>query len=1042
MPITQAESGLSTDQYNILSTMIEDGIFDIFLYQWLPDLVTGTTGVTGYNMFDAVQHDDTIYRVTPWTMKTLTETIDDFDAPSGVTTGIPPSMISDTDLYIFFATATGISLSTYDGVTFSSWNEIVTDSTIAYLSATSSDTVHFITYDSASQNYNFQVAVFDGSWTVTESNVFWGYHITSFSAERSGNRDTLLFTTDAPGVISTNVVGTVVDKKVIPAGGLFGITYKYSSWSDHYEVDRVDQWSTFRYRSRVNVSHIDDTLWMTCYSSEGTIDNPITGYRIYNSKDGRHWSRGELFPLSDTTSEGLIVLAVDDMLYALTYYQIYSAKRTLWFDSPHEDTIFRLTPYITTIDVSRQDIQQINVTVDNKDDWMLNSIADGFHSLALKLQTGFVSGTGTVMVDTGIFEVDTIEPSQDKPKTLISITARDRFSWMTDKSQSEQFLNWNPQSVGIDDYVDSTGTGYGGLTHTATVKGSYKAFNGSLQLDTSNEEGIAFSTWLYDDWNGSIEFMFELSQLANSEYAGAIFRAPDKDNGFLYIYNQSDDKLKLIQRVEGVDTILYASSAKGWSGAIDDYDLRVDFRYSNVKLYYSTDSSSVGINWVLEADLVVDGQDPIVDATLVPLMQSGYVGTIGKGFSDQDTSIPSPDPIGSGDIPYPPYVPPDDLFPPPNTIPAVTGQIPLNGIAISQSDAKAHFATLFDQGTNTITWSDRSTGKTGIGGTGYSDPFHYNTFFNFNNVGVEKLSNQNSAGSYSWSNPLDNVDLYNNGSDFTQQAHGSHLVRDWGMAIAVSGNYARTVNGWQTNSQHIDTLVSFWICGHESNHLWAVRSVGGGAFDILHSIDGGATFTVISTIPDFRVHGGASSFVNIYIPYQRGFGSSGNNLDDSNLQILIGISSQFGGSSGAGLFRVTAGQLAAHPAGALDVAVLVDTLASYWSYSNAFGVTAHTWVTDRLLWGSYQGVSDAYAVISDDGGTTQSAPMNLGFGAGSVGDSVGFNGWPMSYGVWVFFTPKGLRITFDNGLTWWGNSPASWSTNACSYFELSLVGLI
>lgn len=653
MSISLSESSLTQEQWDALTELVTGAQFQTILYQWDPAFTVQATGNSTAYDFDAVIWDDTIYRVTAEGASYLNagvwDAVSGYAPATGQQADIPPSLVADTDLYVFAATATGISRRIYDG-SWDSWTEIVTDSTVAFVAATGPSTVHFITYDETNFHYQFHVAINDGGWSVTDSDIYWGYPIWSFAAKRVGSRDALVITANIPGTPSARAVGTQVVKYVLPKGGLFVIPYQYGSWGDHREIDLVDQWSAYRYRQTVCLSEIDDTLWLTAYSSEGSKEAPVTGTRVYSSKDGLYWSHGELLPFGTELPLGVQLLALDDTLYGITRDQVFSSARTLWFGSPDETTILDVTPYVTEWRISRRDIQQAMLVISNPQNWIQSSILNGDHTLALLFLTGY-SG---IMIPTGIMEVDTLEPTQDKPVRAVQITARDRLAWLSSRTQSEQFRNWEPQVIGVDEYSDSTGTGYGGMTHTAPLRGSYYTENNLLGLRSNNAEGIAVSTYHYDEWNGAAESHFQLASLGNNEYAGLAFRLQDADNGYFYFYNQSDDKLYLIHRAAATDTTLWSSSAKSWSGGLGVHCLRVEFRYSRIRLYSGApQGGSLGVQWSLEQSLLVDGQDPEDD----PGVDAGYVGTRGKGYAPEDvwSNAPPTFPITVLPPDYQPY---------------------------------------------------------------------------------------------------------------------------------------------------------------------------------------------------------------------------------------------------------------------------------------------------------------------------------------------------------------------------------------------------
>jgi hypothetical protein len=171
-----------------------------------------------------------------------------------------------------------------------------------------------------------------------------------------------------------------------------------------------------------------------------------------------------------------------------------------------------------------------------------------------------------------------------------------------------------------------------------------------LQLKSSNAEGVAASTYLYDTWNGAISSHTNLSLADNDEYTGVFFRAQDKDNLSYWRYEQADDKIHFGVRVEGEDTDLWVSAAKSWDLVTDTRCFRVEFRYSRIRLYSGDNQGAVfGVLWDLEQSLLVDGGDAL---------ENGFVGTIGKGYSAQDDWENDQDPFPAYELPpaYPEYV--------------------------------------------------------------------------------------------------------------------------------------------------------------------------------------------------------------------------------------------------------------------------------------------------------------------------------------------------------------------------------------------------
>lgn len=680
--ITAEEAGLTTDQWNFVKNALTDNEFRVTAYRWNPQLAIVTAGPNDSPAFDVVIHDGTIYRLSTTGMQYLDgdtwTAVAGYAPPSGALASIPPTLIDNEDGFtVFILTSTGISMRTYDG-SWSAWSEIITDSTISFMAATAWDTVHYIVYDAANRRFNFKVLVHDGSWTVTASHIHWGFQITSMSAIRVNGKDVIAYTTELPGLITVKTVNTTVVKTYMPSGGICTLVYKYGSWSDHFNVDYVDQWTTWRYRLCVRMTLQGDTICLTAYSSDGTKLTPITGYRTYASKDGKHWSRGELIPLPVVSNRGVLILVVGDLLYAFTCSDFYRAPATLRFSAtPNTSTAMNISPWINTLSISRQDMQQVTITIDNVDNRVMGTFMDGSVVAALRVETGFWDDehAAHVFVQIGLFEIDTIEPSKEVPGNMLDISARDRMAWMTTKTQSETFRYWQPQINAGDEYIDITATGYGGMTHTGPILGSFKAADGALQLISNNELGLSESTFLDDTaWNCAAQVWGSPATLGNDEYFGIQFWGVDKDNFVAFMFRQSDDKLRLFRRTAGTDTPFWVSASKSWASSLNGRFLRVEVYYCRIRMYSNSAPNGGPLVWSLEQEVILPGQaaydgrftpDGLLVDVSAPSPQSGYMGMIGKGYSPADVYSPAPDPIEAPFLPegYELLIPPAIISP-------------------------------------------------------------------------------------------------------------------------------------------------------------------------------------------------------------------------------------------------------------------------------------------------------------------------------------------------------------------------------------------
>lgn len=737
----EIELGLTSDQWDLLAQQVENPVWRVKTYRWNPEFDLQTAGTNRYVAFDAVEWNGSLYRLTTFGVTKLVGStwtaVSGYAVPTGWVSTVPPTLIADDKLYVFVQTSAGISTRSYDGSSWSSWSSVVADSTVAFMAAVSKLRAHYLTYDGTDRRFRFCVVdYYSGAWHVTNSQIYWGFQITSFDAATINGVDALLFTSETPGIISSKVVNTTTVKQYLPAMSICAITFKYGSWSDHLFIDYVDQWSSSRYRLYARLSQIEDKLWMTCYSSESDnagAGNPITGYRVYASKDGRHWSRGEHLPLPIDSNRGVVFLLKGQTLYGFTNGDVYAAPVTLRFSSdPDASTIFDVSDRLDYLNVSRQDMQQAQMTLHNPDDFIVGTFLDGSCTVALTIETGYwdADNSEAIYALHGTYEIDMITPGVQNPEKMVEITARDRMAWMSSLTQSEQFHYWQPQVNAADAFIDTTNTGYGGMSHSAPVLGSYKAFSGELQIISNNEDAQCWSTFLDDStWNGTLRTTFNLAMLSNGEYAGILFRAQDKDNYWRYYYDQASDTLKLIQVIAGGVTPLYTSSAKGWSGGLNSHTLLLDAYYCRIRMFVEQTSPVTDGTFALEQEVIIPGQaaysgillnDGFLTDVSAPNPQSGYFGTAGKGYNPTDVPTPPPEVLP------PPSLPPGYEI----LVPAAVTS-PLRFWACGNKFAGGHYTgALSIIGEGDTSWTDLSAifspvpnlGTT-LGASGLTNPF-------------------------------------------------------------------------------------------------------------------------------------------------------------------------------------------------------------------------------------------------------------------------------------------------------------------------------
>lgn len=647
MPITQEESGLSAPQYTALTTATTNAKWTVIAHKYNLDFQRQTPAETLLdNESDdwdacASDADDFIVIYSQGDMIVLKEDVSDGTAPAKIATGITNSAKSPS---VFEESGT-IYLFTYDGsdivrTTFTATSTtLATDSSstidpglaggeeLTHLSCTSKDTVHFAVRDGDNVT-NLRVAEWNGSsWDIASSEIYYTYPIQNMEASSSGGIETILIATQTPGTVSIKVTNDEVEKYIEASGGIICFTYKSGNWSDHFVIDVVENANDWRMRRGPRVTYMNGMFVATAYSVAGTERFPFATYRIYTSKDGSHWSMGVIMPIDETPDRrGIKIVNVGDTLVAVEGRYVYTTDSTLFVGHSPTSVQVDLTNYINEYSITQDKGMQADMTVDNSDGTFTgHSIINKDNTILMVHRAGF----GENLIQIAETEVDYIDYDGDPSNKIITIVARDRMAWISDKTQSEEARYWEGQLVGADRYSDYTKTRYGGMRHTATQEGSWDTVDSLLQLRSSNERGVSFNTFKSYMWNGSYETSFKLAELNNGEYAGIVFRAIDKDNSLEARYIESSDVISIIQTLGGSSQTIATSSTLGWDN-LNWHHMKVEFRYGKIVVLVSEDK----ITWTIKLTHIQEGQhDPGTYGPIV--LDNGYVGQSGKGYAPE-----------------------------------------------------------------------------------------------------------------------------------------------------------------------------------------------------------------------------------------------------------------------------------------------------------------------------------------------------------------------------------------------------------------------
>lgn len=406
---------------------------------------------------------------------------------------------------------------------------------------------------------------------------------------------------------------------------------------------------------------------------------------------------------------------------------------------------------------------------------------------------------------------------------------------------------------------------------------------------------------------------------------------------------------------------------------------------------------------------------------------------------------------------YPPIT--YDDAPPPSP----DGTFPIGGIAIAAHSAQAGWSYAFHEDTGDIDWYDISAGKVGVGGPNVGNPYNPYTMWNFSSAGFEVLTiPPGDPASSTWTNPFSLTDLYGAGATRTTWALASHMVHGWIMAQADNGKYVISTDSGLTFTRYTGSYSTAGLAPHNPNVIIAVDYVG--LSPGLHwqhvryfiSTDGGVSFSALSINPPdaYGDPGSANpvSSLGLDIPYLRPSSlGGGNNYADSNMVIREVGSLRYGGGIG-GHYSESSNKAASFSA------TISSLTGEYDAISGTALASTHTWDADASIWclGSQGGLGQQdHVIISLDHGATIHSNTILWTSIPDDYLMMRHNGWPCidtsdpDIGVWVssafsFYDAGrgGAKITFNNGVNWWGSRPSFFTYDGVSDWQLSLIGKI
>jgi hypothetical protein len=603
-------------------------------------LVSGDLKFTKWSVAGGLERDDVVIVANANASDSATPSM---ELTAGASATIRVFYVDEDDDYIHY-------VETSDGAaTWGAEQNVGGQSNLKAIASTSTTRVHLVSYTSG--NSRFHYYDYNGSWSQTNSLIYWPHLIEHIDAITIGDRDLIVFYSQGP------MYGSYRE------AGIYGIWVENGRWSDAFKIDVLDEADAYAYRQHPRLTTANSIYFLVGYASEGNDEYSHATRFMKTSKDGQYWSQYQ--PLVTCPESGPAMLLVinaaagmswpwdtGQQVYLVGYDKVYESDATRAVGEENATLQVDVSSRTKSWTLSRGGVAQGNTILSNHDGALDDhSIINSDNTLLLVREAGYRTGVGALndeYAQLTLEEVDVIKETDRLPQRHRQVTSRDRMKWLRDKA-ADHYEEWASQIAGYDNYHDDMATGTGGMSRTASQEGWWDTSGDVLHLKSDNEEGVAFATWSSRIMNGQVKSEIRVETASNGEYAGVIFRGRDRSNFWAAYYNETDDTIKLRQKLGGTwQTVAATTGALGWS--IDTwYGIMVDFRYSYVRVFYSTDGDS----WTQAFTYTIPANAPNVP------LEYGYTGLVGYGYSDQDTDDaagfedddPPPD-LGTGNLIY------------------------------------------------------------------------------------------------------------------------------------------------------------------------------------------------------------------------------------------------------------------------------------------------------------------------------------------------------------------------------------------------------
>ena len=580
---------------------------------------------------------------------------------------ITVNIVMDVDIPPSFAVSgTAVRLFYYDGAsikyiecaditaatpTFGAAQTVGAVSDLVFMAAVSTTKVYY-GVETAQHNRRLYVTEDNAGWSATASDIYWPFVVYSFDAVAMTDYDLLVMASMLPPLIDSRIIGNELQNVPEMVQGIVTFRVANGRYSDHEDFDVMDKVDSSPARTNVRLNSENGITMLSYRRTGGTGDHTYSKSAVSRTLDGRNWEFPEFLEggLSDFDTP-IVILPRTDYLYAVGVNMTQRSKLCAWAgQTPEEQDI---TQYIRSFRLPGGEITQMQLGCENPGGVLDSTLAAECTRTQIQCKLGWMVASESRKLTVTTADVEQWATNNRLAHTALSLIAKDRMD-RVNRIKSDYAAEWGSMQGGRDQFIDTTGTGYGGTRFLATLEGAVVAATGELSVKSYNKETLAVSTFVTDALNGSVQAGIKLNYDTQGEYGGVLFRVYDKSNFCAAIWKPDSSEIVVMQRAgqdDDASDVEIATADPGWSVGNVNY-MKVVTHYGMVYTYISAD----GIDWNLLMSTEMPGQAaPALDYPVV----SGRFGLIGYGYSDEDEPPewePDPWPIPIPPTPGPPTI--------------------------------------------------------------------------------------------------------------------------------------------------------------------------------------------------------------------------------------------------------------------------------------------------------------------------------------------------------------------------------------------------